>query len=67
MLMPGRPAMLTGRVQASERYIDTGSAIRAPKRKATVGLVGATSASKPCAQSASKSALMSVRTFWAFR
>ena len=44
---PGSPAMLTGSVQASERYIATGSSIRAPNRKATSGLVGATSASKP--------------------
>ena len=65
--MPGRPAMLTGNVQASDRYIATGSSRRAPKRNATVGDVGATSASKPCAQSASKSPLISVRTFWAFR
>src|SRR2546423_2302439 len=64
---PGNPAMLTGSVHASDRYIETGSAIRAPKRKATVGLVGATSASKPSAHSASKSCLISVRTFCAFR
>ena len=64
---PGSPAMLTGSVQASDRYIATGSASRAPKRKATVGEVGATSASKPWAQSASKSPLISVRTFWALR
>ena len=67
MLIPGSPAMLTGSVQASERYIATGSAIRAPNGNATVGLVGATSASKPCAHRASKSPLISVRTFWAFR
>ena len=59
--------MLAGRVQASDRYIDTGSASLAPKRKATVGLVGATSASKPWAHSRSKSALISVRTFCALR
>ena len=41
------PAMLTGSVQASARYICTGSAIRAPNGKATVGDVGATRASKP--------------------
>ncbi len=65
--IPGSPAMLTGSVQASDRYIETGSARRAPNRNATVGRVGATRASKPCAQSASKSPLISVRTFWAFR
>ncbi len=64
---PGRPAMFTGRVQASLRYIATGSAIFAPKRNATSGLVGATIASKPAAQTASKSAMISVRTFWALR
>ena len=31
--MPGSPAMLTGSVQASERYIATGSARRAPERE----------------------------------
>ena len=64
---PGRPAMLTGSVQASDRYIETGSASRAPSRNATVGEVGATRASKPCAHSASKSPLIRVRTFCAFR
>ncbi len=39
--------MLTGIVQASWRYIATGSSILSPKRKATFGLVGATIASKP--------------------
>jgi hypothetical protein len=58
--------MLTGSVQASERYIETGSSRRAPNGKATVGLVGATSASTE-AKAASKSALMSVRTFCALR
>ena len=45
--MPGSPAMLTGSVQASARYIATGSASRAPNGQATYGLVGATSASIP--------------------
>ena len=58
--------MFTGSVQASDRYIATGSAIFAPNWKATVGEVGATSASKPCSNSTSKSRLISVRTFWAF-
>jgi hypothetical protein len=65
--IPGSPAMLTGSVHASDRYIETGSARRAPKRNATVGEVGATRASNPAAQSASKSPLMRVRTFWALR
>ena len=66
--MPGRPAMFTGSVQASERYIDDGVGHpRAERGRRRSGDVGATSASKPCAQSASKSPLMSVRTFWALR
>ncbi len=44
----------------------TGSSRRAPSGKATVGLVGATSASTR-SKARSKSALMSVRTFWALR
>ena len=40
--------MFTGSVQASDRYIWTGSAIRAPNGNATVAEVGATRASKPC-------------------
>jgi len=63
--IPGSPAMLTGSVQASDRYIATGSAIFAPKRKATDGEVGATRASNPCSKSVSKSRLISVRTFCA--
>ena len=51
----------------SAMYIATGSAMRAPKRNATDGEVGATRASKPCAQRASKSPLISVRTFCALR
>ena len=54
---PGRPAMLTGSVHASERYIGTGSAIRAPNRNATVGEVGATSASNPASHSVVEVAL----------
>ena len=64
---PGSPAMFTGRVHASDRYIWTGSAIRAPNGNATVAEVGAMRASNPCAHSRSKSRLISVRTFWALR
>jgi hypothetical protein len=67
MEIPGNPAMLTGSVQASERYIATGSSRRAPIGNATVGLVGASSASKPCSHNVSKSALIRVLTFWALR
>jgi hypothetical protein len=59
--------MLAGSVHASERYIATGSAVRAPNLNATDGDVGATSASMPDSKTSSKSRLMSVRTFWAFR
>jgi hypothetical protein len=59
--------MFTGSVQASLRYIETGSASRAPNRNATDGDVGATRASKPASKTLSKSRLISVRTFWAFR
>ena len=48
------------------RYIATGSAIFAPNGQATMGLVGATSASMPPLKAVSKSYLMSVRTFCAF-
>ena len=58
--------MFTGSVQASARYICTGSSIFAPNGNATCGDVGATRASKPASQSRSKSRLISVRTFWAF-
>ena len=59
--------MFTGSVQASDRYIETGSAMRAPNGNATVADVGATRASKPCSHRRSKSRLISVRTFWALR
>ena len=59
--------MFTGSVQASDRYIATGSAMRAPNGNATVDEVGATRASNPCSHSTSKSRLISVRTFWALR
>ena len=62
---PAIPAMFAGSVQASDRYIATGSAVRAPNRKATDGEVGATSASMPDSKTSSKSRLISVRTFWA--
>jgi hypothetical protein len=45
--IPGSPAMFTGSVQASDRYIATGSEVLAPNRNATDGEVGATRASIP--------------------
>ena len=66
MLTPGRPAMFAGKVQASARYMETGSLIFAPNFQATCGLVGATIASKPAAQMRSKSRAINVRTFCAF-
>ena len=53
--------MLTGSVQVSEQVECTGSAVRAPSGKATLGEVGATRASNPAAHSRSKSCLISVR------
>ena len=64
---PAIPAMFAGSVQASERYIATGSAVRAPNLNATVGDVGATRASMPEPKTSSKSRLISVRTFCALR
>ena len=42
ILIAGRPARFTGIVQMSHRYIESGSAVREPTRKATVGDVGET-------------------------
>ena len=56
--------MFTGSVHTSARYIWTGSAMRAPP--GDVGECGY-QASMPASQSASKSRLISVRTFWALR
>jgi len=64
---PAIPAMFAGSVHASERYIATGSAVRAPNLNATDGDVGATRASMPDPNTSSKSRLISVRTFWALR
>ena len=64
MLMPGRPARLTGMVQRSDRYMASGSAVRSPILKATVGEVGEMRKSKrPKARA--KSWMMSVRVRWA--
>ena len=64
MLMAGRPARFTGMVQMSHMYIDSGSAVREPALKATVGVVGEAMRSTP-AKAASKSRRTSVRTCWA--
>ncbi len=40
MLMPGRAARFTGMVHRSDRYMASGSAVRSPILKATVGEVG---------------------------
>ena len=42
MERPGRPATLTGSVQASAAYIDTGSSALSPRRNAVPGAVGLT-------------------------
>ena len=45
MLIAGSPARLTGIVQTSLKYMASGSLVRSPTRKATVGEVGETSRS----------------------
>ena len=62
--MAGMPARLTGIVQTSDRYIEYGSAIRSPSRKATVGEVG-DSRKSTFAKASAKSRRISVRTFCA--
>ena len=64
--MPGRPAMLAGKVSTSERYIWTGSAVFSPSLNATVGEVADTMASNS-SNARSNSRRMIVRTFCAFR
>src|SRR5262249_2870856 len=66
MLIPGRPARLHGSVKTSFRYIASGSLTFSPMRKAGVGEVGESTAST-ARKASSKSFLMSVRTFCAFR
>ena len=52
-------------VARSLRYIASGSSSFSPSLNAVVGAVGETSTSA-CAKAASKSRLISVRTFWAW-
>jgi hypothetical protein len=61
---PGAPARLVGIVQMSLRYMVSGSSV-APMANAVVGDVGDRSTSN-CSYAASKSRMMSVRTFWAW-
>ena len=61
MLIAGRPARLAGIVQMSHTYIESGSAVREPAGKATVGVVGEAIRSTP-AKARSKSRRTSVRT-----
>ncbi len=65
-LRPGSPARLHGRVKTSFRYIASGSLTFSPMRKAGVGEVGESTAST-VRKASTKSCLMSVRTFCAFR
>ena len=58
------PASDIGTVQKSFRYIASGSSVLAPSGKATLGAVGVTTKSNR-SQAASKSRLISVRTFCA--
>ena len=64
MLTAGSPARLAGMVQMSLMYMASGSSVREPALKATVGDVGdAIRSTSPNA--ASKSRRTRVRTFWA--
>lgn len=63
--MPAFPARFVGMVHRSARYIDIGSSTRSPIRNAVVGVVGETSTSAR-ANAASKSRMISVRTFCAW-
>ena len=58
------PASDIGTVQKSLMYIDHGSPVRSPSRKATVGEVGVMMKSTS-ANAASKSPTIFVRTRWA--
>ena len=64
MLIAGRPARLAGMVQMSLMYMASGSSVREPALKATVGDVGEAMRSTS-ANAASKSRRTRVRTFWA--
>ena len=67
-LMAGRPARLTAETKMSARYIDTGSSVFSPARKAGVGVVGVSSRSTPPGANAFvKSAAIRLRTCCAFR
>src|SRR5579864_533950 len=65
MFSPGSPAMHEGMVRRSDAYIASGSAVRPPSSKATVGDVGVTSTSKRSNASACSRAI-TVRTFCAW-
>ena len=65
-LMPGSPARFPPSVSTSHRYIDSGFWVFEPIGNATVGEVALMIASH-FSNAASKSRLISVRTFWAFR
>ncbi len=61
---PGTPARFAGMVATSFRYICSGSSIFSPSLNAVVGADGVAMTST-CANAASKSRWMSVRTFCA--
>src|SRR5713101_3030089 len=65
-LIPGSPARLPPSVSTSHRYIDSGSSVRDPMGNATTGDVALTMASH-LLKASSKSRLIRVRTFCAFR
>ena len=62
--MPGRPAKLTGTVNISFKYIETGSFVFSPILKAELGVDGVKIAST-FLYASSKSFLISFLTFWA--
>jgi hypothetical protein len=64
--MPGSPARLPVTVNTSFSHIAIGSSILSPMRNAGLGVDGVSTRST-CSNACSKSRLIKVRTFWAFR
>ncbi|MNL66840.1 hypothetical protein D3C87_1913640 [compost metagenome] len=66
MLTAGMPARLTGMVKISFKYMVSGSSVWEPSLNAVVGAVGPITTSY-FLNTSSKSCLISVRTFCAFK
>ena len=62
----GKPAKLTGTVKTSFKYIEIGSLIFSPTAKAEDGVVGVKIVST-LLKASSKSFLINLLTFWAFK